>query len=150
MVQIVNGSEVERFDELYGRLWLALRRGDDPDLSEHERQVLHHVVGSAGIPLTWLARHLGLPKSTTSVLVKDLANRGFVRRARDARDERRVLVTLTAKGRRRVQADSVLDLGRLGAALRALPTARRAGLLRDLERLVETAEADRMRAAGRA
>ena len=56
-----------------------------------------------------MARHLALPNSSASVLVKDLARRGFVRRTRDPRDERRLALVLTRRGAGRVAADSVLD-----------------------------------------
>ena len=59
--------------------------------------------------LTALARHLALPKSTASVVVKDLERRGFVERARDARDERRLAIVLSAEGRARVADDTVLE-----------------------------------------
>jgi hypothetical protein len=53
---------------------MHLRRGDEGDLSEHERQLLHHIPASApGVPLGDVARHLALPNSSASVLVKDLA-----------------------------------------------------------------------------
>jgi DNA-binding MarR family transcriptional regulator len=136
----VNRSDAERFEAGYRRLWGALHRGDDPDLSQHERQLLHHVPAEGGVALTWLARHLALPKSTTSVLVKDLARRGFVERARDPDDERRLAIVLTPEGRRRVAADSVLEPDRLATALAALPERQRAPLLRGLERLAEAAE----------
>lgn len=143
MVQVVNGSEAERFEAAYRRVWGALHRSDDPDLSQHERQLLHHIPARGGVALTWLARHLALPKSSTSVLVKDLARRGFVRRARDSEDERKLALVLTAKGRRRVEADSVLEPNGLAAALADLPERRRQALLRDLERLADAAEARR-------
>ena len=93
---------------------MHLRRGDDGDLSEHERQLLHHIPAAApGVPLGDVARHLALPNSSASVLVKDLARRGFVRRARDPRDERRLALVLTRRGAERVAADSVLDPERL-------------------------------------
>lgn len=139
----MNHSDAERFESAYRRVWGALHRSDDPDLSQHERQLLHHIPAEGGVALTWLARHLALPKSSTSVLVKDLARRGFVRRARDEADERRLALVLTAEGRRRVDADSVLDPGGLAAALAELPDRRRAALLRDLERLAQAAEARR-------
>ena len=96
---------------------MALHRGDEPDLSQHERQLLHHVPLEGGVQLNHVAWHLALPKSTASALVKDLERRGFLTRRRDRGDERRLAITLTAKGHERVQADSVLDLHRLGAAL---------------------------------
>lgn len=117
-----------------------MHRGDDSDLSQHERQVLHHV-GSAGLgTLTELAAHLSLPKSTTSVLVKDLHRRGFVDRERDPADERRLRVTLTEQGRARLAADSVLEPVALAEALAALTTEDRVALLRLLETLATAAE----------
>ena len=133
----MNSSQAERFEAAYRRLWAAHNRPDDPDLSQHERQLLHHVPASGGITLTWLARHLALPKSTASVVVKDLARRGFVRRARDRHDERRLAIVLTDKGRRRVEADTVLDLDSLGVALATLPATTRRGLLAGIEALAE-------------
>jgi len=132
----VNSSANERFQDAFRQVWLHLRRGDDPDLSEHERQLLHHIPAAApGVTLGEVADHLALPRSSASVLVKDLARRGFVRRARDRADERRLALLLTAEGERRVAADSVLDSARLDAALAALPTAERDALVAALERV---------------
>jgi DNA-binding MarR family transcriptional regulator len=135
-------SEGERFQEAFARVWLHLRRGDDPDLSEHERQLLHHIPARPpGVTLGAVADHLALPRSSASVLVKDLARRGFVRRARDRADERRLALVLTAEGARRVAADSVLDPDRLTAALDALDACDRAALLDGLERVAEAGAA---------
>jgi MarR family transcriptional regulator, organic hydroperoxide resistance regulator len=140
---MVKGSDPERFEAAYRQIWFAFNRSDDPDLSQHERQLLHHVPSTGGVALGWLAQHLALPKSTTSVLVKDLERRGFVHRRRDPDDERRLAVVLTTKGRRRVAGDTVLVPDRLGAALRALPAATRRGLLDGIEQLA--AESSRWR-----
>jgi DNA-binding MarR family transcriptional regulator len=138
----VNSSASERFEGAFRQVWLHLRRGDDPDLSEHERQLLHHIPAAApGVTLGEVADHLALPRSSASVLVKDLARRGFVRRARDRADERRLALRLTAEGARRVAADSVLDPERLDAALGALGAAEREALVRALERVAEAGAA---------
>jgi len=132
----VNSSASERFQDAFARVWLHLRRGDDPDLSEHERQLLHHIPARPpGVTLGEVADHLALPRSSASVLVKDLARRGFVRRARDRADERRLALLLTAEGARRVAADSVLDPGRLDAALAVLDPDARTALVEALERV---------------
>jgi hypothetical protein len=55
-------------------------------------------------------------------------------------DERRLSIRLSDAGRARVAADSVLDPDRLGRALRALPAADRAALLRALAHLADAAE----------
>jgi DNA-binding MarR family transcriptional regulator len=139
IVHNVNGSDTERFERAYRAIWGALNRNDDPDLSQHERQLLHHIPATGGMALTALALHLALPKSSVSVLVKDLARRGFVRRVRDLGDERRLALTLTAKGRRRVQTDTVLRPDGLAAALAALPQRRRHDLLAGMEALADRA-----------
>jgi len=136
----MNSSESERFEQLYRRIWGALNRPDDPDLSQHERQVLHHVAPDDGVALTWLAGHLGLPKSTTSVLVKSLAARGYVERARDPADERRLAIRLTTKGRRTVERDTVLHPEALAEAMGKLDAPTRKALLRGLEQLADAAD----------
>jgi DNA-binding MarR family transcriptional regulator len=121
---------------------MHLRRGDDGDLSEHERQLLHHIPAQApGVPLGTVARHLALPSSSASVLVKDLARRGFVARRRDPRDERRLSLVLTRRGAARIAADSVLDPERLTAALQALGASERRALVAAFERVGEAGAA---------
>src|SRR3954462_8537428 len=139
-VQFVNLSDPERYELAYRRVWGALHRGDEADLGQHERQLLHHVPAQGGVALSWLARPLALPKSTASVLVKDLERRGFVRRARDARDERRPAIVLTGEGRRRGGADRVLEPAPLARALAGLPESRRSALLSGMDSLAEAAE----------
>jgi DNA-binding MarR family transcriptional regulator len=140
IVQAVNDSSQETFERLYRRLWGSLMKPDDPDLSQHERQLLHHIPDDGAISLSELAAHLALPKSSASVVVKSLARRGFLRRARDESDERRLRIQLTTEGRRRVAADTVLEPALLAAALEKLPERRRKDLLRSLEALAEAAE----------
>jgi DNA-binding MarR family transcriptional regulator len=136
----VNSSDSERFEAAYRRVWGALHRGDDPELSQHERQLLHHVPETGGIALTALAAHLALPKSTASVVVKDLERRGFVRRSRDDRDERRLAIVLSPEGAARVRADTVLEPELVARALAALPDAVRAALLEHFEALADAGE----------
>lgn len=135
----MNLSTAERFQTAYRSVWAALHRGDDPDLAQHERDLLHHLA-SGELSLSQVARHLRLPASTTSVLVKDLARRGFLAKARDPRDERRIRITLTAKGRARVRAGSVLELRRVAEALAGLPGRERRALLDGLESLARVSE----------
>jgi DNA-binding MarR family transcriptional regulator len=139
IVPNMNSSSTERFEAAYRSIWEALNRPDDPDLSQHEQQLLRHIPRAGGVTLNWLAQHLMLPKSSASVLIKDLHRRGFVTRARDMSDERRLSIVLTPKGHRRVLADSVLDLRRLEECLSDLPATTRRGLLRGMEQLAEVA-----------
>jgi DNA-binding MarR family transcriptional regulator len=140
IVQAMNSSSAERFEAAYRRIWAALNRPDEPDLSQHERQLLHHIPARGGVGLTWLARHLLLPKSSASVLIKSLERRGFVTRRRNAADERRLLIGLTATGRKRVADDSVLEPDKLALALEGVAETTRRALIRGMEELAARAE----------
>jgi DNA-binding MarR family transcriptional regulator len=73
-------------------------------------------------------------------MVKSLAGRGLVRRARDPADERRLSITLTGQGRRFLDADTVLRPDALAAALRTLDDGTRTALLRGMAELAAAAE----------
>lgn len=135
----MNSSSVERFEAAYRRVWAALNRPDEADLSQHERQLLHHIPEREGVALTWLAKHLLLPKSSASVLIKDLERRGFVTRRRDSADERRLAIALTAKGRKRVAEDSVLEPHKLAWALDRMAETKRRALINGMEDLADRA-----------
>jgi MarR family transcriptional regulator, organic hydroperoxide resistance regulator len=135
-----NQSQAEQFDYLYGRLWRAFFKADEEDLTQHERQLLHHVGAEKGVPLQEVARHLGIPKSSASERVKSLERRGFLTRRRDPEDERRLSIVLTETGVARVRRDSVLDLVRLAAALRKISAEDRKALVAGLEHLAAAAE----------
>jgi DNA-binding MarR family transcriptional regulator len=140
IVRLANQSQAEQFDRLYGRLWRVLLKADTDDLSQHERQLLHHVPAEKGIPLGVVARHLGMPKSSASEQVKSLERRGFLTRHRDPEDERQLSIVLTDAGVARVRQDSVLDLVRLAAALKKVSAEDRRALLTGLERLAAAAD----------
>jgi DNA-binding MarR family transcriptional regulator len=113
------------------------------DLAQHELQLLHRVpdAGVGRVSLQYLARQLGMPKSTASALVKDLERRGFLRRARNPNNERELAIELTAAGAERVAADTLLEPSGLDAAMSALTPKQRRRMLKSFERLVMAAEA---------
>jgi DNA-binding MarR family transcriptional regulator len=137
---VANQSYAEQFDQLYGRLWRVLRKADTEDLSQHERQLLHHVPAERGVPLGVVARHLGIPKSSASEQVKSLERRGFLTRHRNRDDERQLSIVLTDAGVARVRRDSVLDLALLAGALKKVSAEDRRALLTGLERLAAAAD----------
>jgi len=141
----VNSSHTEQFESLYRRLWLALRRASDDELSNHELQLLHRVPapGTGSVKLIDLVQHLALPKSSASVLVKNLEQRGLLRRERNPNNERELAIALTDEGAARVAADSVLDPAGLSAALGELSKKERRNMLKALEHLAEACEAAR-------
>ena len=144
MYGVPNQSYAEQFDQLYGRLWRALFKADVEDLTQHERQLLHHVGDERGMPLGAVARHLGISKSSASERVKSLERRGLLTRRRDPQDERRLSIVLTDTGVARVRQDSVLDLVRLAAALRKISAEDKRALLAGLARLAAAADGYRV------
>ena len=91
---------------------MNLRRGDEGDLSEHERQLLHHIPATApGVPLGDVARHLALPNG------------------------------LPRRGAPRGAPDSVLDPERRAGALARLGAAERRALVGALERIADAGAA---------
>lgn len=114
---------------------------DAPDLTQHERQLLHHIGDGKGVSLGTVARHLGIPKSSASEQVKSLERRGFLTRRRDPADERRLSIVLTETGVTRLRQDSILDLAPLATALKKISIADRRALLLGLERLAAAAPA---------
>jgi DNA-binding MarR family transcriptional regulator len=131
--------DADRFEAAYRRIWRALRRPGEPGLPDRALQVLRQVAGGS-TSLTGLAKDVGMPKSTASVLVKKLADMGLLTRARVAYDERRLDVALTDQGRDALAADTVLAPDRLGRALAALPAETKRALLAELEELAEVSE----------
>ncbi len=74
------------------------------------------------------------------MLVKALADRGLVTRARDTEDERRLRIALTDEGRRRLAGDTLLAPEPLARALAALPDQTKEDLLSSLEELAQASE----------
>lgn len=87
-----------------------------------------------------LAEFLGVTASTMSLNLKRLDEMGCVTRARDPEDRRVMNVRLTERGRRLRDASSLLDRGRVDAALRALRPADRERALDGLSLLAGAAE----------
>ena len=133
-------AAADRFEQAARRCQESLGHPDDAELTRDELALLRRVATGEGGALTALSTALGWAKSTTSVAVKDLEQRGYLRRVRRADDERRLAISLTARGQARVDVDRLYDPVRLAAALRALPSLTRARLLDALEELAAAAD----------
>lgn len=81
------------FDELHRRLGAA---GHDRLRPAHG--FLFQAVGARGATASEIAARLGMTKQAARLLVNELADLGYVKRARDAQDARRRPVVLTARG----------------------------------------------------
>lgn len=79
---------------------LSLRMLDELGVTAQQRLVIRCVGKYPGITSGGLAATLHLNAGTMSVALDRLENKGLVERRRDPRDRRRVLLGLTASGRR--------------------------------------------------
>ncbi|TMR11320.1 MarR family transcriptional regulator [Nonomuraea turkmeniaca] len=84
-----------------------------------------------------LAHRLRLEKSTTSRLVTQLINRGWVERTAAPGDGRGVLVQLTPAGMKAAEQLAQARAARFSAILDRVPPGERASVLRALETLTE-------------
>ena len=132
-----------RLERIYRDLWGELHRRDEEGLRQHEAQRLSHVPEEGGVTLTWVAAHLLLPKSTASVLVRSLEDRGLVRRERRPGNQRELAITLTPEGARRVAAATLLDTAALADALARLSPERVGAALDVLDEVLRARRAAR-------
>src|SRR5207247_1611868 len=116
--------------------------------SAHQASILDHLDEVEPTTLGDLAGHMGVTPGTMSVAVDRLVRQGYVARARDREDGRRVRLRLTGAGVRVRAAKSVLDPARVRAMLQRLPEGERAEAIRGLALLAGAAEAEMRARAG--
>jgi DNA-binding MarR family transcriptional regulator len=130
---------------LYPRIDFACHARDVPDvesrrlLSRHQASILHHLDEVDPTTVNELARHMGVTPATMSVALDRLESKGYVERARDAADRRRVHVRLSSAGVRIRDSASVLDLPRVEALMATLTEEECAAAIRGLALLAEAA-----------
>lgn len=130
------------------RLVTVVRRGDTasgsrPDLTLAQVSILLTLIDNGPMRMTELAARERVRTPTTTVAIRRLENLGLVKRARDPRDMRAVLVEVTPDGL--VQYREALEARRLylGELLNRLTDDERADLVRALKPLERlTAGAD--------
>ena len=118
------------------------RMHDRMGITAQQRMVLRFVGKYPEIAAVDLASMLHVEKSTLSLALKRLEDRGFVARERDSEDARKTRIVLTARGRR-------FDRPAVGTVERAVQEALHATAPRDvdvvrgfLQRLVRVLEAE--------
>jgi len=111
------------------------------NISAHQASILDHLEEIEPTGLNHLARHMGVTASTMCITVDRLIRHGFVVRARDPRDGRRVALRITRSGARLRDRMTVLDPNLVRAMLRRLSPAARRDALRGLELLANAAGA---------
>jgi DNA-binding MarR family transcriptional regulator len=150
----VRDRHVRQLLDAYPRIYFAChtRHVKDPadgaDVSAHQASILDHLDEVDAISMTDLAGHMGVTVATMSLAIDRLEGRRYVRRDRDPRDGRRVLLRVTAAGVRLREAKSVLDPVRVEQVLGQLSPADRQSALKGLELLARASE-KQMKSIGR-
>ena len=90
-------------------------------ISGAQHFVLQRLAEAPALSLNDLAARTMTHKSSVSVVVKRLVDRGYVRRQRSSADRRGIVLTLTAAGRRAVAGAPQSAQTRMIAALRRFP-----------------------------
>ena len=140
-------AQVEAVLAAYPALHAAWRRRavrDDASgrrLSNHLAGILDHLHGSEPITAGDLAQRLGVTPATVSIQLNRLVKLRLVTRQRDDADARRVLLRLTEGGARLRGKRSLLDPGRVRAALEVLEPEARDAAVAGLAALVRAAQA---------
>jgi DNA-binding MarR family transcriptional regulator len=130
---------------LYPRIYFACHTRHVRDaeshrlLSRHQASILDHLDEIDPTTVNDLARHMGVTPATISLAIDRLERQGYVARARDAADRRRVHVRLTSAGVRVRDSASVLDAPRVEALIAKLTEDEREIALRGLTLLAEAA-----------
>jgi DNA-binding MarR family transcriptional regulator len=130
----------------YPRIYFAChtRHVKDPstgrEVSAHQASILDHLDEVDPMSMTDLAGHMGVTVATMSLAIDRLETRSYVRRDRDPRDGRRVLLRITAAGVRLREAKSVLDPVRVEQVLGQLSDADREAALKGLDLLARASE----------
>ena len=134
----VRDHHVRHVLDTYPRIYFAChtRHVRDPDtggdVSAHQASILDHLDAVDPMSMSDLAGHMGVTIATMSLAIDRLERKGYVRRARDANDGRRVLLRITDAGVRLREAKSVLDPVRVEQVLTHLSPAERAHALEGL------------------
>jgi DNA-binding MarR family transcriptional regulator len=119
----------------------ALRRSaavaeQEVGLSGAQLFVLHRLGETPGLSLNDLASRTHTHQSSVSVVVSRLVERGLVVREASAEDRRRVVIALTAAGRRLQRRAAEPAQARMVAAIARMPASDRRALDRTLAELV--------------
>ncbi len=142
----VRDRHVRQLLDAYPRVYFAChtRHVADPvsgdPVSAHQASILDHLDEVDAMSVTDLAGHMGVTVATMSLAIDRLERRAYVRRDRDPRDRRRVLLRVTPAGVRLREAKSVLDPVRVEQVLAHLSPADRDAALRGLDLLARASE----------
>jgi DNA-binding MarR family transcriptional regulator len=108
-------SRIRRLLDAYPAIFLACHRQHVREdeagkaVTEHQASVLDHLHATRPTTLSKLAEHMGVSRSTMSIMAARLVRGGYITRHRDKNDARCVDLTLTQTGARIKEQNTVLE-----------------------------------------
>ena len=111
-------------------------------------EVLHVVSKNDGLSQTDLVRETGIDRSTLADMIARMIKKGLLSRKRTKEDARANAVSITASGRRMLNAANAKVLKADTATLAVLPASQRTGFMRSLKAFAEAL--DKLEAAAAA
>lgn len=136
---------VHRFLSVYRYLRKYSREIQTQGLSGREVSTLRYLLDAEPVTIGQCRNYLYLSDSSTSELIAHLERAGHVTRARSQSDNRAVLVTLTAQGRKAARTLPLAGIPLLREKLRTLPPDRLEHInkaLGDIQQLLEIEDED--------
>ena len=138
-------SRIRRLLDAYPAIFLACHRQHVRDdetgktITEHQASVLDHLHATHPTTLSRLAEHLGVGRSTMSIMVARLARGRYIARNQGKNDARCVALTLTTAGVRVKEQNTVLDAELVKEMFRSMPAAELETALQGIEGLAKYA-----------
>ena len=138
-------SRIRRLLDAYPAIFLACHRihvRDDETgklITERQASVLDHLHATHPTTLSRLAEHMGVGRSTMSIMVARLVRGGYIARSRDKDDARSVGLTLTPAGVRVKEQNTVLDPELVREMFRSMPDKELEAALQGIEDLAKYA-----------
>ena len=101
---------------------------------------LYSLVNKEQIIQSELSKQVNMGISTVNGIIDRLENKGLIRRQRDAKDRRKVFITVTEEGKKLTESAPALLQDHLLESLRKIPELEQAAIALSLERIVELME----------
>jgi DNA-binding MarR family transcriptional regulator len=120
-------SQSRRLLDAYPAIFLACHRQHvrqderGKAITEHQASVLDHLHTDRPTTLSKLAEHMGVGRSSMSIVVSRLVRDGYITRRREKNDARSVGLLLTPAGERVKEQNSILDPELMKELFRLLP-----------------------------
>jgi DNA-binding MarR family transcriptional regulator len=136
---------VRRLLDAYPTIFLACHRqhlrSDEAGSAVTEKQasVLDHLDATHPTTLSKLAEHMGVSRSTMSIMVARLVRGGYISSRPNKNDARSVGLTLTPSGLRVKEQNSILEPALLSKMLHLMPAAELEAALQGIETLAKYA-----------